>query len=184
MRGGRRAAAGLCAVAVLSVACSEAKNHHILTVFFDGVPPLGSPERAGDGGAGRSQAGAGMAVENHEHGPYAAKYCDGCHEPGRGNVLVAPAEKLCERCHDLDLRKSFVHGPLVAGGCLVCHDPHQSRYPYMLVAESKTFCLRCHERNALRRIAGHEEADRACTACHEAHMSDRRFLLREERGPR
>lgn len=174
----RRAAAGLCALATLSVACSAPTRYRILTFFFDGVPPLDAPAAADAGREPRKAATAGPAIQVRDHGPYAAKLCDGCHETGRGNALVVPAEELCTRCHALDLRKKFVHGPITGGGCLLCHDPHHSQYPYLLVAESGVFCVRCHDRRALRRVEGHEGPDQACTACHEAHMSDREYLLR------
>lgn len=165
------------ALAVLSVACSASSRHRVLTFFFDGVPSLEAPA---DVRSGRTAGGevAKSVVRIQDHGPYAAKLCDSCHEVGRGNALVVPVDRLCARCHALDLSKEFVHGPLTAGGCILCHDPHRSAYPYLLVSESGASCLRCHERRSLRAVDGHDREEQPCTACHEAHMSDRRYLLR------
>lgn len=175
---GRCAAVAMCALALLPMACSGPRGHRILTFFFDGVPPLGGPAGAEAGRRPGETLAPSGAILASEHGPYAAKLCDGCHEPGRGNALLVPADQLCGRCHALDLGKKFVHGPLNAGGCLLCHDPHSSGHPYLLVAESGAFCLRCHERRSLRPVEGHGSTDEACTTCHEAHMSDRPYLLR------
>jgi len=173
---GRCAAVALCALALLAAACSGAAGHRVLTFFFDGVPPLGAQEGSARRPGDASAAAAPARVV--EHGPYAAKLCSGCHEPGRGNVLVLPAAQLCGRCHTLGAGKKFVHGPLNAGGCLVCHDPHASPNPFLLVAASGESCLRCHERRSLRAVEGHGEGGGPCTACHEAHMSDRPYLLK------
>ena len=172
---GRGARAFVCAAALVSTACSE----RTLRIFFDGVPPPGgrAAPRAG-ASAGPVRPGETARATGSEHGPYAAKQCDGCHLTGRSNALIVPADQLCARCHDLNLSKRFVHGPLAAGGCLLCHDPHSSQYATLLVADSRTFCFRCHEARSLRPVEGHESGGPACISCHDAHMSDRRFLLR------
>ena len=71
--------------------------------------------------------------------------------------------QLCGRCHELDLTRRYVHGPLASGGCTVCHDPHSSRYRYLLVSDSDGFCLSCHD---ARRVAGRSRprAARPCAA--------------------
>jgi predicted CXXCH cytochrome family protein len=146
-------------------------------MFFDGVPPpkaevateLESPPAA----SSRTRVvGAG------EHGPYAAKLCDACHERGGRNALVAPRDQLCFRCHEFKTTKKYVHGPLASGACLVCHDPHSSRFRHLLVSEADGFCLSCHDRGTVEKIAGHEGVGEQCTECHDAHMSDERYLLK------
>jgi predicted CXXCH cytochrome family protein len=91
---------------------------------------------------------------------------------------VAPKEELCFRCHRLRVEKKYVHGPLASGGCLVCHDPHASRYPRLLVSDSDSFCFHCHEAERVARIEGHAGLQGGCTQCHDAHASDERFLLK------
>jgi predicted CXXCH cytochrome family protein len=162
----------VCALAVLATACS----YKTLTFFFDGVPPPASAAVQSRAPAAASEVRSSPV--GSLHGPYAAKQCDGCHVSGSSNALVVPADKLCARCHALALDKKFVHGPVVAGGCLVCHDPHSSAQPFLLVGESGNFCLSCHDIRSLGPVEGHVENGPGCTTCHEAHMSDRRFLLR------
>jgi predicted CXXCH cytochrome family protein len=164
----------VCAIAILSAACS----YRSLSFFFDGVPPPRATTAGPAVPSGLRKSASPAVLKGSEHGPYAAKQCDGCHVAGRGNALLVPAEQLCARCHVLALDKKFVHGPLTSGGCLLCHDPHSSQHAFLLVGESGTFCIRCHDPRALRAVEGHGNAGGACTACHEAHMSDRQFLLR------
>jgi predicted CXXCH cytochrome family protein len=166
-------------VAVLFVGCSPASRHKVLNIFFDGVPP---PKVAG-AAEGKPAAGAGgamgsRAVGYREHGPYAARLCNACHESAATNALLAPTEELCFRCHEFRLIRKNVHGPLASGGCLVCHDPHSSRYENLLVSESDNFCVHCHEQTAIEKTSAHEGVGGKCTACHDSHMSDKAYLLK------
>ncbi len=176
----RVALGGLVALA-LSAGCSTVKHHRVLSFFFDGVP---DPASAVVSTAPAVQASVGrQLVRPGEHGPYAAKLCDSCHDAKATNALVVPAEQLCVRCHELGAAKAYVHGPLASGGCLVCHDPHRSANRFLLVSASDVFCLRCHDRQTLSPLGGggvdaHAGESANCTECHEAHMSDRKYLLR------
>lgn len=167
------------AAAALSTGCSATSRHKTLTFLFDGVPPLKSPgaTEAKQTAASPNAPRPRLAVYR-EHGPYAAKLCNACHQAGATNALIEPGERLCYRCHALRLDKRYIHGPIASGGCLVCHDPHSSRFRYLLVSESDAFCLRCHDPTTVARISAHDGRQENCTACHDAHMSDRRFLLK------
>jgi len=165
------------AIAVL-MSCTASTRYEVLSFFFDGVPP---PEVAR---APEEEAAAAAAsiperrrIRYREHGPFAAKMCNGCHVPGASNMLVAPGGELCFRCHQLALDKKYVHGPLVSGGCTVCHDPHSSQYRYLLVSASDSFCFHCHDRAAIVRTHAAGTEDR-CTTCHDAHTADNKYLLR------
>jgi len=168
----------LCLAAVLSTGCNTMSRHKALTLFFDGVPPPkmreapATPITIPDGDAPPRQTGY------REHGPFAAKLCSACHEAGGANALVAPKDELCFRCHELGQERKYVHGPLASGGCLVCHDPHSSRYRYLLVSESDNFCFRCHDRGSMEKIEGHGDPEANCTLCHDAHGSDTKYLLK------
>ena len=168
-----------CVVALLTLGCSATSRHKALTIFFDGVPPL----KTADTGPGQQAAATTIGapsrpVAGSEHGPYAAKMCNACHEGGATNALIAPNDELCFRCHTIKLDKTFIHGPLASGGCLFCHDPHSSRYPYLLVSESGSFCLGCHDLATVAKIEGHGALNENCTTCHDAHGSDAKYLLK------
>ncbi|MBP8845523.1 MAG: hypothetical protein KBF21_06330 [Thermoanaerobaculia bacterium] len=186
----RPAAAALAGIAALAIAalllagCSNRKHHRVLSFFFDGVPDpavvvSASPEI--EVNIGR------QLVRPGEHGPYAAKLCDSCHDSKATNALVAPIDQLCIGCHELGETQAYVHGPLASGGCTVCHDPHRSPNRFLLVSASDGFCLDCHDRASLSALppaggtSGDSHAGDAedCTDCHDAHMSDRKFLLRD-----
>jgi len=169
-------AAALVATAALVVGCSTAKHHRVLSFFFDGVP---EPAAAAVSDTPAVQASVGrQLVRAAEHGPYAAKLCDSCHDSRVTNALVAPVEQLCVRCHELGEARAYVHGPLASGGCTVCHDPHRSANRFLLVSASDSFCMQCHDRADLSSADGHGGEAADCTDCHDAHMSDRQFLLR------
>jgi len=165
--------------ALLSPGCSATSRHKALTLFFDGVPPLGKDEASQQQLTTATTIGTpSRPVPGSEHGPYAARLCNACHEGGATNALLAPNDELCFRCHAITLDKTFIHGPLASGGCLVCHDPHNSRYPHLLVSDSGSFCLGCHDRETVANIEGHGDTNQNCTTCHDAHGSDTKYLLK------
>jgi predicted CXXCH cytochrome family protein len=166
--------------AALLCACNTTRHYKVLSFFFDGVPEPGKTPAetvSGDGKKRGSETAPAAASRYREHGPYAAKQCEACHVRAT-NRLVLPNEELCFRCHTLDVRKRYLHGPLASGGCTVCHAPHGSIHPYLLVSEPKEFCFHCHDRVALVNRGAHGETETQCTACHDAHGSDDPNLLK------
>lgn len=159
--------------------CGAAARYKALSFLFDGVPTPGVPRPApGEPGAIAADASAARRVGYREHGPFAAKLCNACHQAAATNALVAPGEQLCFRCHEFKLDKRYLHGPLASGGCQACHDPHSSQYRYLLVSESDTFCSFCHDSGAMAAIGAHAGGEEQCTTCHDAHMSDNAHLLK------
>jgi predicted CXXCH cytochrome family protein len=158
----------------------------VLCLLFDGVPPPKGMEPC-DGTPGGAAGGAVIAkagndAENKagrytEHGPYAAKLCEGCHMR-QTNKLILPMEDLCLNCHALDTSTKNMHGPLAAGGCVVCHNPHGSGNEYLLVSKAKDFCLYCHQQEDILKKEVHKAGENGCTTCHDAHGSDNDYLLR------
>ncbi|MEW6601150.1 MAG: cytochrome c3 family protein [Nitrospirota bacterium] len=163
--------------AVFLYGCEATTRYRVLSFFFDGVP---KPE-AEKAAEGQKAADKGIAVRkaktSYGHGPYEAKMCEACHLRGT-NALVAPIQELCFRCHEFRMDKKFVHGPLISGDCRVCHDPHGSRYQFLLVSEAKTFCFYCHDEKDIAKNQAHKGSDMNCTSCHNAHMSDKKYLLK------
>jgi predicted CXXCH cytochrome family protein len=162
--------------------CAARSRYKVLSFFFDGVPDPDAPVATAKAQAEKAEkeGAAGTLVRRGgflEHGPYGARLCHACHQRS-SNALILPVEKLCLHCHHLDLSKKYVHGPVSAGGCIVCHDPHSSGRKYLLRSDPREFCLHCHEKEAIFRNPAHKDIDVTCTACHDAHSSDKRFMLK------
>jgi len=168
-----------CVATAFLCGCNTPKTHRILSFFFDGVPEPGkvSAEPGGRDSRKGGPTAPAAAPRYREHGPYAAKECQACHTKGTSS-LILPIEELCFKCHSLDVRKKYLHGPLASGGCKVCHEPHGSIYPFLLVSEPKEFCLYCHDRNAIEKSGAHAGMEKQCTICHDAHSSDKAYLLK------
>jgi predicted CXXCH cytochrome family protein len=166
----------VCLFAALWIGCSPATRDKVLRTLFDGLPrsATAAPAPAQQPGAEALPGRVGAI----EHEPYAEKQCDACHDPRATNALVMPKRELCFQCHDFQPFQRYVHGPLAAGGCLLCHDPHSSPYRHLLLSASDGFCLSCHARADLRPVDGHQAPRTDCTSCHLAHMSDKKYLLR------
>jgi predicted CXXCH cytochrome family protein len=168
-------------VAVL-FGCEARARYRVLSIFFDGVPNpdktmVSADNKQNAGGRPEADAGAREAKQYTEHGPYAAKLCEGCHQRGT-NKLLLPIESLCLYCHSVAMDKKRVHGPIASGGCKVCHDPHSSSNRFLLVSDSKEFCLYCHDKNEIATREVHRDMTTECTTCHDAHGSDNEFLLK------
>jgi predicted CXXCH cytochrome family protein len=164
------------------------ERHRLLTIFFDGVPPLypvepeplpGEPEE-GD----TPQVARAAAVNSNAsvHGPVAEKECDQCHSSRYSNQLKLERPELCWSCHDReDFAGAVVHGPFSAGFCQGCHDPHRSQYAYLLVSDEADLCLGCHEQSDLADIVDHRSGEgRLCQSCHDPHASDRKYMLKSD----
>jgi predicted CXXCH cytochrome family protein len=162
--------------------CEARARYRVLSIFFDGVPNPDAPTATA---AGNQDAGGRVAADKREtgknqyteHGPYAARLCEGCHQRGT-NKLLLPIESLCLHCHSIAMDKKRVHGPIASGGCKVCHDPHSSSNRFLLVSDSKEFCLYCHDKNEISTREVHQGMSEECITCHDAHGSDNDFLLK------
>ncbi len=161
--------------------CDARTRYRLLSPFLDGVPNPDNATQAENRTGVNSRAAGGIKdtkiIQHTEHGPYAARLCEGCHQRGT-NKLLLPIESLCLYCHAFQMEKKKVHGPIASGGCKVCHDPHSSSNRFLLVADSKEFCLYCHDKNEISTREVHQGMSEECTECHDAHGSDNDFLLK------
>jgi predicted CXXCH cytochrome family protein len=180
------------ALAVQGIGCATPEERHrILTLFFDGVPPLypEESELAPEGfEEGEPQQLARAPVVNpiaSVHGPVAEKECDQCHSTRYSNELKAEKEDLCWTCHDReDFAGEVVHGPFSASFCQACHDPHRSQYEFLLVSDRADLCVGCHEQYDMAVIAEHSSGeDRLCQSCHDPHAADRKYMLKSNEDP-
>jgi predicted CXXCH cytochrome family protein len=111
------------------------------------------------------------------HQPLVENECATCHEKtGEQSALTEAA--VCYRCHTaMAVMFPYVHGPVAAGKCLVCHDPHGSSLPNLTRARVKDICTACHDQPSTWK---HIDSSRnsVCTLCHNPHYGMKRTLLR------
>lgn len=110
------------------------------------------------------------------HTPVLEGRCAECHAGLRREIANAEAAT-CRSCHrKLAVVFPYVHGPVAAGKCLVCHEPHGSSRPALASADPKSLCTRCHDQPASQ---DHIEKarSRVCYLCHNPHASMNRRLL-------
>ena len=130
------------------------------------------------------------------HGPTVNQQCLSCHQrsvkPWRIGFPDVKIQDLCASCHTSTRSWSTrenIHGPLILGGCTLCHDPHGGDNPDMLWAEgSLQLCIACHsdkgnlvdEKRENRPPYGHGIIfGKGCVACHDPHATDEKFMLKK-----
>ncbi len=103
--------------------------------------------------------------------------CGECHDGGAGGGMAPGSHPdLCHSCHDRKDEARFLHGPVGAGQCTFCHDPHGSSEPAFLSAGGGKLCRSCHDQPG---SSAHmkDSRERACTECHNPHGSGKKFFL-------
>jgi predicted CXXCH cytochrome family protein len=162
------------------------ERHRLLTIFFDGVPPLYPEEPEWvledpeEGETPQAKPAVAVNLNASVHEPYGNKECEECHSTRYSNQLKAEGEDLCWTCHDReDFSDEVVHGPFAAGFCQGCHEPHRSEYEYLLVSDRADLCEGCHERYDMAAIPEHSGGDeRLCQSCHDPHAAERKYMLK------
>lgn len=116
--------------------------------------------------------------------------CKECHRFRRGSfdfTRNVPARSNCTtaKCHgDSLMQDQFVHGPVGAGVCISCHNPHGSFRRNQLARDDRTLCLICHEakEEEFNKQVVHAPVEEGCSSCHDPHQSPMRFQLKGEKG--
>ena len=120
--------------------------------------------------------------------------------------LAADPPALCITCHERKMFEGKVtHGPVAAGMCVGCHNPHSSDHQGLLKKEPAALCLDCHPevKQGPHVIAGFSRSGHPlgepykgkqaedplrpgkkfyCASCHEPHRSELPRLSRFEKG--
>ncbi|MDH4164000.1 MAG: hypothetical protein OEW15_15125 [Nitrospirota bacterium] len=133
-----------------------------------------------------------VTSRRHVHSPVAASSCTACHDvDGKRQVVVTaslgaiPRQReqnaLCGRCHERTLSNQFTHGPVAAGLCIHCHDPHSGTHAAQLRKPASELCMECHEARSLQTCAARTTSASGgaveCTMCHDPHGSSNSRLL-------
>jgi len=116
-------------------------------------------------------------------------------DPRTPPIRVYTVKETCMKCHDNVLGGKFKHGPVDAGLCSLCHNPHASPNPAWLRKSSWDLCATCHTSQAMGRhvVAGYVKSSShptrgkrdpsrpgkrmSCSSCHEPHSSEARDLF-------
>ncbi len=112
--------------------------------------------------------------------------CRECHSFRRGKYnfqRIIPARSNCttSECHPkIGKDAAHVHGPVGAGVCISCHNPHGSPEPLHLERDGQELCMVCHEakRQEFDQEVIHPPVEEGCIDCHDPHQSSKRFQLR------
>ncbi len=112
------------------------------------------------------------------HQPATEGKCSECHLKGFQKVGVSKGGA-CFNCHSA-WRNVYIHGPVAAGECTTCHDPHGSVDPAMLKQDERKLCILCHDQPSSKR---HIEAEKkGCRSCHDPHGSaDSKLFIRKKK---
>jgi len=202
------AVAAAAALAFLS-GCSGPTKEKMLRIFFDEPPAAkkATPaERSRQARLDSLLAHRKFDVKKYVlHPPYAEKDCGVCHALGASKSFTAPVggadedagekhekrlimstDELCFECHDdkkeeeLAKQAELVHGPTAAGECVECHDPHKSRFKFLLRKADpiSRLCFTCHDREDVLSADAHTDLEgEECTECHNPHAGGE-YLLR------
>jgi predicted CXXCH cytochrome family protein len=114
--------------------------------------------------------------------------CKECHRKRRGKYdykRIVPARANCTtgECHPkMGKEAAHVHGPVGAGVCISCHNPHGSFEPLQLARTGQDLCIVCHEakKKEFDQDVVHPPVEEGCVDCHDPHQSSKRFQLRGE----
>lgn len=121
--------------------------------------------------------------EKYLHSPVQKNDCAACHIDSSRQAKIT-SEELCYECHDAKKFKGRSHrhpSPGAENNCLFCHEPHSSRFEFLLKGETIPFCQSCHiniKKNRSHPMGKNIKDMRTnrmmtCTStCHNVHRSD------------
>ncbi|MBU2620384.1 MAG: hypothetical protein KKE83_11945 [Proteobacteria bacterium] len=111
--------------------------------------------------------------------------CKECHRLRRGQYdfkKIVPTRANCTtgKCHADMGKAAHVHGPVGAGVCISCHNPHGSFNPMAMGRTGQDLCLVCHQtkQQEFNDTVVHQPVKEGCVDCHNPHESPMRFQLR------
>ncbi len=122
-----------------------------------------------------------------KHPSYVKGQCGACHTTKNGESADLKMEmpELCYSCHTNYEKNDFIHGPVGAGACTLCHNPHESKNPKLLTSNSvNELCTSCHANKGDMLNSGeniHPPVQDSCINCHDAHGEKHLYQLKADR---
>lgn len=100
------------------------------------------------------------------------------------SMAQSDADCITSKCHATIGTEKFVHGPVGAKICSICHVPVEGKqHKFTLAAEKEQLCFNCHENSRDMMLEEHLHtpvADGDCTGCHDPHQTNYRYSLKGE----
>lgn len=104
------------------------------------------------------------------------------------NLLMANPTCQTAGCHTELGKAKFIHGPMKAHGCKVCHQVigNTEKHPIFEKTNAAAInkaCFVCHDEMSTLTTNSHSVhkviSEKACTSCHDPHQSEHKHLLKE-----
>ncbi|MCK5505358.1 MAG: hypothetical protein KAJ10_09360, partial [Thermodesulfovibrionia bacterium] len=107
---------------------------------------------------------------------------------GKKSAEKKAAEKpkdscITSKCHAKMEKEKYIHGPIAAGECTVCHgkaDRHKDKpekYKFKKVEDLANKCYSCHDKFKPKKVTHTPVEEGECVACHSPHGSPYKFQL-------
>jgi predicted CXXCH cytochrome family protein len=106
------------------------------------------------------------------------------------SLAIAPAGSVAgegcaaDNCHADKTSAKWVHGPVGAGLCSICHQVEDEKeHQFSLVAEDEVLCFACHDSSRDMMLEDYVHTPVAggeCIECHDPHGSPYRYALKGE----
>lgn len=128
-----------------------------------------------------------LSAEPSKHAPFAKGECKKCHTTAgaQDGALKEDMPNLCYDCHKDYEKNSYIHGPVAAGACTTCHNPHESENKKLLTSPSiNELCYSCHydKGESMKSMSTlHPPAVNSCTNCHDPHGENHLYQLKADR---
>lgn len=99
-------------------------------------------------------------------------------------IVIAQGDAGCvtAKCHADMGTKKFVHGPVGAHICTICHvENPEKKHQFTFAADKEELCFSCHEAKQdmmLENFVHTPVANGNCIGCHDPHQSDYKYNLK------
>lgn len=137
-------------------------------------------------------------IGNWVHKPVKDGQCFQCHDQSNNFIPKQPFSTVCLNCHkelkENITKASYLHGPVGAGFCTICHSPHKSTDKIHLRRPVNELCKQCHISEDMgyqyhqdSYIKAHpvdsatlmnSKSELNCASCHNPHYSENIMLLK------
>jgi len=90
---------------------------------------------------------------------------------------------ITSKCHDTMDKDKYVHGPVAAGECEICHgeSPEHKNNPeknkFAEIEDLAEICFACHDNFPVKKLTHSPVEEGECIACHSPHGSPYKFQL-------